>query len=127
MGGKLVAKVAGELGEGAAGELRGVCGVCRAIDLAACADAMERRENYFYERHFVSALMSRYARKARLFPERYARDGFGPVRTVREFDGKITAPAFGYRDAQEYYEAASAKRVLANARVPLLLVAAQDD
>ncbi|OLD63073.1 MAG: hypothetical protein AUI53_00120 [Acidobacteria bacterium 13_1_40CM_2_60_7] len=127
MGGNLVTKMAGEFGEAVPGQLRGVCGVCPAIDLAASADALERRENYFYERHFVSALMSRYARKARLFPERYARDGFGPVRTVREFDDKITAPAFGYRDAREYYEAASAKGVLANTRVPLLLIAAQDD
>src|SRR5437879_501311 len=119
MGGNLVTKMAGEFGEAVPGQLRGVCGVCPAIDLAASADALERRENYFYERHFVSALMSRYARKARLFPERYARDGFGSVRTVREFDDKITAPAFGYRDAREYYEAASAKGVLANTRVQI--------
>jgi len=49
------------------------------------------------------------------------------VRTVREFDDAITAPAFGYRDAQEYYEAASAKKVIGQVRVPMLLITAQDD
>src|SRR2546425_4292199 len=112
MGGNLVTKMAGEFSEAAPRELRGVCGVCPAIDLAASADALERRENYFYERRFVFALMSRYARKGRLFPARYARDGLGPLRPGRAFDDQITAPPFGYRDAQEYYEAASAKRVL---------------
>ena len=54
-------------------------------------------------------------------------NGFGPIRTVREFDNEITAPHFGYRDAQEYYEAAGAKRVVDKIRVPLLLITAQDD
>ena len=46
---------------------------------------------------------------------------------MREFDDAITAPAFGYKDAQEYYEAAGAKKVIGQVRVPLLLVTAQDD
>jgi uncharacterized protein len=127
MGGNLVTKMAGELGSGVPRQLRGVCVVCPSLDLAACADALEKKENYFYQRHFVTNLMSRYARKAKLFPERYAKNGFGPIRTVREFDDAITAPQFGYRDAQEYYEAAGAKRVIEQVRVPMLMITAQDD
>ena len=37
------------------------------------------------------------------------------------------APHFAYRDAQEYYEAAGAKRVIDKIRVPILLITAQDD
>ncbi len=127
MGGNLVLKMAGELGEKAPVELRGVCGVCPAMDLAGCAGALERGENFLYQRHFVNGLMTRYRHKATLFPERYARDGFGPVRTVREFDDKITAPQFGYHDAEEYYSDASALRVAGEIRVPALIVTAQDD
>jgi len=61
-------------------------------------------------------LNARYARKVELFPERYSRNGFGPIRSVREFDDAITAPQFGYRDAQEYYEAAGAKRLVDKVR-----------
>ena len=71
--------------------------------------------------------MARYRRKVELFPERYARNGFGPIRTVREFDDEITAPHFGYKDAEEYYQAASAKKVVGKVAVPLLLITAQDD
>ena len=91
--------------------LRGICAVCPALDLAACADALERWDNYFYQRHFVTGLMERYRRKARSMPERYREATSAPVRSVRRFDDVITAPNFGYRDAQEYYEAASASRV----------------
>ena len=127
MGGNLVTKMAGELRESAPKELKGVVGVCPALDLSACADALEKNENYFYQRHFVSGLMARYQRKRELFPARYARNGFGAIQTVREFDDAITAPYFGYKDAEEYYEAAGAKKVIGKAAVPLLLITAQDD
>src|SRR5215467_464995 len=127
MGGNLVAKMASELSDDAPAELKAVCTVCPAFDLSASADALERRDNYFYQRHFVNGLMNRYARKAKMYPERYPRDGLRPIRTVREFDDVITAPQFGYRDAQEYYEAAGAKRVIGQLRVPMLLITAEDD
>src|SRR6266403_2508103 len=84
MGGNLVTKMAGEAGSAVPKALRGVCTVCAALDLGACADALERTENYLYQRHFVAGLMSRYARKQKLFPDRYPQNGSRPVRTVRE-------------------------------------------
>jgi hypothetical protein len=127
MGGNLVTKMAGEYGERVPRALRAVCAICPALDLAACADALDKRENYFYQRHFVKGLMARYARKAELFPKVYSQDGFGKIRSVREFDDAITAPCFGYRDAQEYYETASARKVVGRVRVPMLMITAQDD
>ena len=127
MGGNLVTKMAGEFGDEAPPALRGVCVVCPALDLSACADALERQDNYLYQWHFVRGLMRRYTRKAKMFPQRYCRNGFGPIRTVREFDDAITAPCFGYRDAEEYYEAAGAKKVVAQIRVPMLMITAEDD
>jgi uncharacterized protein len=127
MGGNLVTKMAGEFGDSPPKALRGVCAVCPAMDLGACADALERWDNYFYQRHFVTGLMSHYALKAKLFPQRYPADGFGPVRTVRQFDDKITAPNFGYKDAQHYYDTVGAKNVLARVRVPMLMITAKND
>jgi uncharacterized protein len=127
MGGNLVTKMAGEFAADAPKALRGVCAVCPALDLAACADALEQTGNYVYQRHFVSGLMDRFARKQKMFPERYRLNGLARIRTVREFDDVITAPQFGYRDAQDYYEHVSAKRVAAQIRVPFLMITALDD
>ncbi len=127
MGGNLVTKMAGEFEESAPKQLRGIAAVCPALDLSACADALEKPENYLYQRHFVKGLMTRYRGKADLFPDRYSKNGFGPIRTVREFDDAITGPQFGYKDAEEYYQSAGAKRVVGQVRVPLLLITAKDD
>ena len=127
MGGNLVLKMAGELGEAAPRQLRGVAAVCPSLDLAACADALERGENILYRNHFVGSLMRHYRRKARFFPGRYSLDGLPKIRTLREFDDVITAPRSGYRDAVDYYYRASAMRVAGRIRVPTLIVTAQDD
>src|SRR5712691_2582824 len=127
MGGNLVTKMAGEYADAAPRALRGVCTICPAIDLAASADALDKRENYFYQRWFVKGLLARYTRKVKLFPKIYSLRGFGKICTVREVDDSITAPCFGYRDAEEYYEAAGARKVVARVRVPMLMITAQDD
>jgi len=54
--------------------------------LLLAADALERVDNYLYQRHFVNGLMSRHTRKQKLFPGRYKLNGLPPVRTVRQFD-----------------------------------------
>ena len=127
MGGNLVLKMAGELGADAPRQLRGVCAVNPGLDLAACADAIAWPQNFLYEWNFIRGLKQRLRYKARLFPGRYPLDGLARVRTLREFDDAITAPAFGYRDAEDYYYRASALRVVGQIRVPTLIVAAQDD
>jgi predicted alpha/beta-fold hydrolase len=127
MGGNLVTKMAGEFGASVPKALRGIGVVCPALDLAASADALERTGNFLYQRHFVKGLMSRYARKQKLFPGRYPQNGIAPIRTVRQFDDVITAPRFGYRDAQDYYDHVGAKRVAPQIHVPVLMITAKDD
>jgi predicted alpha/beta-fold hydrolase len=139
MGGNLVLSMAGRLGADAPRELRGVCGVCPTIELAACVEALGRPGNALYERHFVSGLKARLRRKAQMFsatadspaqagrPGNFAIEGIDRVRTVRDFDDVVTAPHFGFRDADDYYHRASACRVIKRIAVPVLIVTAQDD
>jgi len=127
MGGNLVLKLAGELGERAPGELCGVSAVSPTIDLASCVDALAAPRNRMYQWYFVSQLKQHMRRKAELFPERYSLDGLRRVRTVREFDDVITAPHCGFQNAADYYARSSALRVLPAIRVPTLLLVAQDD
>ncbi|HKS80667.1 MAG TPA: alpha/beta fold hydrolase [Candidatus Acidoferrales bacterium] len=131
MGGNLVLKMAGELGDGAPSQLRGFVAVAPAMDLAACAAALEAPRNFIYETRFVRGLKERLKQKARLFPQIYGVNGhlksLSRVHTVREFDDVITAPFSGFRDASDYYARSSANQLLGKIARPALILTAQDD
>ena len=128
MGGNLVLKMAGEWGSEAPHELRGVVAIAPALDLEACAQALEAPQNFLYERHFVMRLKERIARKARIFPEVYSGiKGLAGVRTVREYDDVVTAPLAGFRDASDYYARSSAGPLLGRIARPTMILTAEDD
>jgi predicted alpha/beta-fold hydrolase len=105
-----------------------VAAVCPSIDLAPGADALHEGLNRLYEWNFLRGLLARYKRKAKLFPGIYAsRKSIGPVRSIREFDDKIVARYWGFRDADDYYDRAAAARVVDRIAVPTLVLHAQDD
>jgi predicted alpha/beta-fold hydrolase len=66
-------------------------------------------------------------RKAAAFPNDYALEALRSVRTVRSFDEAYTAPHHGFADASDYYQRASAIRVIDRIRVPALIMTAEDD
>ena len=89
--------------------------------------ALERRQNIVYQWNFVRGLKRRMRRKARTHPERFPLDRLRGIRTVREFDERITAPHFGFAGADDYYFRVSAARVIDRVRLPTLIVTAEDD
>lgn len=127
MGGNLVLKLAGELGATAPSELHAVVGVSAAVDLGASADALHLPSNRFYERRFVRGLVSRFRRKAFLFPRAFDPNRANSVNSIREFDDRITAHYAGFRNADDYYFRCSAARVLDGIAVPTLMLHACDD
>jgi predicted alpha/beta-fold hydrolase len=127
LGGNMVLKMAGEYGDAHPRALRAVVAVSPSIDLSASAAALERPSNLLYHRRFVRSLRRRMLRKAELFPGRYSVAGLEQLRTIREYDTRYIAPNFGFRDAEDYYERASALPHIAAIRVPALLLHAADD
>jgi hypothetical protein len=122
LGGNVVLKLAGELGERGPEWLGGVCAASTPIDLAACAQRLARPANRLYERRFVLRMRDRLCATGR-----YNKRDFQGLRTLREIDDRITAPAFGFGDAANYYRTQSALGYLAGIRVPVLLVQSKDD
>jgi predicted alpha/beta-fold hydrolase len=122
LGGNVVLKLAGELGDSAAEVLRGVCAVSTPIDLAACARRIAQPDNVVYERRFVKRMRARLCATGR-----YQLSDFQDLRSVRAIDDRITAPSFGFGDAANYYQTQSALHFLHGIRVPALLLQSQDD
>jgi predicted alpha/beta-fold hydrolase len=97
------------------------------VDLAACADALEARGNGLYQHYFMRMLSEAYRRRHAARPDLFAANRELGLRTVREYDDRITAPFGGYESAVQYYERSSAGPWLATIDRPALLLAAQDD
>ena len=127
LGGNLTLLAAGrrraDLPEG----VRGLAAVSAPLDLAACADALERPENSLYEFYFMRSLVAAYRRRQARLPALYEAGRERRVRTVRGFDEQITAPYGGYRDAAEYYARSSSGPFLASIDRPTLILNAADD
>jgi predicted alpha/beta-fold hydrolase len=107
--------------------LAAVAAVSPPLDLAACAEALERPSNRLYQWYFVRNLKAAYRRRQRLRPDLYEVGRERGLRTIREYDDVITAHYGGYASAEEYYRASSGgPRLLAIDR-PALVLAALDD
>jgi predicted alpha/beta-fold hydrolase len=97
------------------------------VDLSACAGALEAPGNGVYQRHFMQMLTEAYRQRHRLRPDLFAAGRERGLRTVREYDDRITAPFGGYESAAHYYEQSSAGPWLAAIDRPTLMLAASDD
>ena len=105
--------------------LRGAVAVCPPLDLSACAAALDGQR--LYTHYFMGRLREAYRKRQQRHPELYEAGRERGVRTVREFDDRITAPYGGYRDAEDYYARSSAGPWLPSVDRPVLILAAADD
>ncbi len=122
LGGNIVLKLAGELGERGAELMAGICAVSAPIDLLACAARLGSRENRLYERRFVRKLGKKVEGTGR-FPHCRA----SRLRSVRDLDEQYTAVLWGFRGASDYYQSQSSQHYLADIRVRTLMLQARDD
>jgi predicted alpha/beta-fold hydrolase len=127
MGGNIMLKLAGEWGSEAPQELRCVAAVCPAMDLAASADALHDRSNRLYEIYFLMKLRQRLRAKARLFPLHFDVSRLNGVKSLRDFDDKVTAYYCGFSGAVDYYARAAAANVLDRIAAPTLILHAAND
>ena len=127
MGGNLVLKLAGEWGSQGPAEFRAVAAVSPAMDLAASADALHFPSNRLYESYFLWNLRRRMREKARLFPAAFDVARLRGIRSLREFDDKVTAFYCGFQGADDYYARSSASNVVDRIAVPGLILQSAND
>jgi predicted alpha/beta-fold hydrolase len=127
LGGNKVLKAAAEYGDNLPDEVKAVCAVSPSVDLRAGVELLMRRRNWIYQRNFLNRLKNRMRAKEKCFPDLYDSRGLGGIHTIREFDEKYVAPAFGFADANDYYARASSHKLIPEIRIPTLIIHAKDD
>jgi uncharacterized protein len=97
------------------------------VDLALCGEALRRRENRLYERHFVKLLGKQVDQRVARFPDAPRPKWSSLPDRLRDFDDGYTAPASGFDGVEDYYERCSGEQFVKSIRVPTLVLTARDD
>lgn len=126
MGGNQSLKFAGELGDNAPKQLRGVCAISPPIDLESCSRAIARPENWIYEIRFLRSLQKTMREKDKLFPGIFDLNRLKGVKHLWDWDDAMQ-PYNGFRDAMDYYNQASSLPFTPKIQVPTLIIHAKDD
>jgi predicted alpha/beta-fold hydrolase len=127
MGGNLVLKLAGEWGSSGPPQFLAVAAVCPAMDLAASSDALNQSSNRLYQIYFMWKLRRTLRAKARLFPGKFDLSRLRGVKSLRDFDDKITAYYCGFKGGSDYYYRAAAARVVDRIAVPAFILHSAND
>jgi len=127
LGGNHVLLAVGRSGASLPDEVKAAVAISPPVDLLACSDALHEPGNRLYVSRFVADLKASYTRIQSLNSGMYEAGREAGVRTVREFDERITAPYSGFRSAEDYYTRSSSGPWLNTITRPTLIVSAEDD
>jgi predicted alpha/beta-fold hydrolase len=107
--------------------LAAVAAVCAPLDLDAGASALDASRRSLYRRYLLTSIQQVYAAVAARHPVPTPVERAARATSIREWDGLVVAPWFGFASAEEYYARMSVAPRLAEVRVPAWIVASEGD
>lgn len=125
MGGSVVLKWLGENGTDA--PVKAAAAVSVPFLLAPAADTLHTGGAAVYGSYLLRGLRRLTRDKFARLPAPFPLPPTGEVRTLRDFDHRVTAPLHGFAGADDYYAKASSLPWLRRIAVPTLVVNALDD
>ncbi|MCI5053161.1 MAG: alpha/beta fold hydrolase [Simkaniaceae bacterium] len=126
LGGHLVLKTAGELGDRGPELLEQVISVSPPVNLITSMRLLSNPKNRMYERYFLRHLLDSIYDLHALFPD-LPPVSLPPDLTVFDFDELYVAPRLGFRSAFEYYKNCSSLPLIPNIRIPTHILFSKDD
>lgn len=129
LGGNVILKCLGELGDEAARlGVKGAAVACVPFDAVKSSGKIDRGFNRFvYAANFLSTLKVKAARKHEQHQGPYDLGRVLTCSTIGEFDDEVIATLHGFAGKVDYYEQSCSKQYLPRVRVPALVVQAMDD
>ncbi|HZX97063.1 MAG TPA: alpha/beta fold hydrolase [Myxococcales bacterium] len=129
LGGNVLVKWLGEQGTAPPPQIRAAAALSVPFDLALCAQTLDSAGfwRWIYRTRFLRTLKRKSLEKLAGFPGAVDLERVRAARTLFEFDDALTARVHGFADAPDYYTQSSSGRFVAEVRVPLLLLSAEDD
>lgn len=128
LGGNALVHWAGKTGAVGRQIVQAIAAISSPLDLTASGHAIGKGFNrVVYTRMFLHSMVPKALQKLAQFPGLFSREALLSARNLYEFDNVFTAPLHGFRNADEYWQLASAKPLLGCIRVPTLLLNALND
>ncbi|HEX5362093.1 MAG TPA: alpha/beta fold hydrolase [Fluviicoccus sp.] len=134
LGGSMVLKALSELGDDP--RLFGGVAVSVPLDLARCADRMDRGLSRLYRKHLLDGMSGLWLAKLGHFRQTGKQEearllqrhvGTGRFSSFWEFDQRVMAPLHGFRDVHDYYRRCTPNQFLKDIQAPTLIIHSTDD
>ncbi len=127
LGGSLVVKYLGEHGQRTPSEILGGVAISIPCQLGSCAKKLSDPDNKFYLNRFLKKLKAKIVSKSAQFPKIFDINGMEEIVSFNGFDSKYSAPLYGFKNVEEFYNYASAGNYIEGIIVPTLLVNSLND
>jgi len=102
--------------------------ICAPLDLASCSVRINQGFSKMYQKYLLQMLKDSTLEKiTSKVIHNIKEKQLSSIKTIKDFDEKITAPLYGFLNADDYYEQSSGKRVMTNIKQPCLFIHAADD
>lgn len=127
LGGNVLLKYLGESDEDSL--LNAAVAVSVPFELQAVAEKMNQGFSRIYQAHLVSRLQQVFLKKLTTVNQviTCSKKELLALKTLYDFDEKITAPLNGFAHAKAYYQASSSRQYLAQIKTNCLIIHAKDD
>jgi len=127
MGGNIALKYMGT-SKNLPSEIKGAAAISAPCDLKGSATALENLHNIVYQNMFMKTLKEKSLLKLKKFPKtNLNEEAILKSKTFRDFDNAVTAPLFGYKNADDYWKKNSSKQFISEINKPTLIINALDD
>jgi len=128
LGGNIVLRYVGEQSSNLPPKVTAAAAFSVPCDLRSSSITMAQFANRIYMSRFVKTIKQKMYYRMIHFPERgLDRKKVDSMRTFSDIDNLYTAPAHGFKDAEDYWARCSSKPLMKDIAIPTLLVNALDD
>lgn len=128
LGGNILLKYLGEQQSSVHSKIKATVAVSVPCDLASSSKVLAKRSNKIYMNRFLKTLKSKAVEKNNQFPEaKMPIERLLQSKNFLDFDDLYTAPAHGFKNAEEYWRLSSSKPFLEKICTPTLMISALDD
>lgn len=125
LGGNVLLKWLGESGDQSL--LKAAVAISVPFELHKTAERVSQGFSRIYELNFLWSLRRKMRAKFDIQSSPIELSQLKNLKSLREFDEKVTAPLHGFVSADDYYQQSSCRQYLHKIQVPTLLLQAKDD